>query len=123
VNNFQYYFQDGLVHFAPCNAGTSVALDYAYMLPKQPEVFISGQVYEISKDNVFGTGGNQTFYIDLGDKVRQLYGPTAAVTRISRIYGVSVGVRVVWRESGRLGFAPGGWRKVELQTYLTRSTD
>ena len=114
----QYYFSAGIVYLARSCAGSTVAVDFAYTVNGQPqEIFTSGQVYQVSRD----TAGSGSTYINLAQRLMEVYGPTATIdiTRITRVYGVSLGVRAVWRESGR-GFSGGRWRKVDLQTYLTR---
>jgi hypothetical protein len=118
----QYYFEGGLVYFQKCSAGGTVAVDYAYRLNGQPqEIFASGQVEKVSDGY---TGGYPLCSIDLIAKLKEAYGRNAVIdiTRINRVYGVSLGVRAVWRESGR-GFAAGRWRQADLQTYQTRPTE
>lgn len=118
----QYYFHSGNLYFARCNAGSSVAVDCAYRVgASTQDIFASGQVFQISQDTDPGQG---LCYVDLVGKLQEVHGSGAVIniTRISKVYGVSIGVRVAWREAGR-GFQQGRWRKVDLQTYLTRSSN
>ncbi|MCX6376486.1 MAG: hypothetical protein NTU88_10720, partial [Armatimonadetes bacterium] len=118
----QYYFQDGKLYFAPCCAGSSVAVDCAYRVgTSTQDIFASGQVFQISQD--IEPGPNMC-YVKLVNKLQEIHpsGTQINITRITRVYGVSIGVRVAWREAGR-GFQQGRWRKVDLQTYLTRSSN
>ncbi len=114
----EYLFSGGMIYFSRAAAGSTVAMDFAYTVNGGPEVFTSGQVHQVSKDT---SGSGNYVYVDLLDKIQNEYGTGAQIniTRITRVYGVSLGVRAVWRESGR-GFSAGRWRKVDLQTYLTR---
>lgn len=114
----QFYLDGSNVYFQKCCAGTTMAVDFAYQVAGNPqEVFASGQVFDVSTS----TGAYNLCSLDLTSKLSASYPPGTqfVITRISRVYGVSMGVRVVWRESGR-GFTSGRWRKVGLETYLTR---
>jgi len=118
LNHRRYYVHDGIIYFPRCYAGCGVAVDYSYRLNGEAtDRYVSGEAYQISED----TGAYNLCYVDLVGRLRQLHGTGAVVDirSISKVYGVSVGARVIWRESGR-GFLAGRWRKVELQTYLTR---
>lgn len=112
------------LYFPKCYAGTSVAVDYWYQLQGEQDYrYASGEVHQISDF----TGAHDLCYIDLRDTIVRRHGSSAvlnssspAPVRISRVYGVSLGVRVVWRETGR-GFQAGRWKKINLQTYLTNT--
>ena len=127
------YFNDK-IYFARCYSGMSVALDYTYRV-KGPgpggyvdydndgnvNVNVDGDNYQTST----ATGYTGTCYIEPRERIARLRGVSISdveITQISKVYGVSVGARVIWREGGR-GFRGGQWRKVDLQTYLMRLQD
>lgn len=116
----QYFMNGSLLYVAQCNAGGTVTVDFAYTVGNNPqELFASGQVYQINDGS---DSSIPPFCADLTSSLRSTYGAGALinVTRVTKVNGVSLGVRVIWRESGR-GFSAGRWRKIKLETYLTRS--
>lgn len=128
LNNLQYYFDAtagiGKIYFPRCYAGCAVAVDYSYRLnpsdPKEQDRFITGETYKISES----TGNNGYCYIDLLAKLQEVHGQNANVEfrNIAKVYGVSIGARVIWHETGRR-LQVGAWRKASLQTYLTKVSD
>lgn len=112
------------IYFARCYSGMSVALDYTYRIKyggAYTYFSVDGDTYQTT-DNGRTAG---TCYIDPRERIARLRGVSVGdveITKISKVYGVSVGTRVIWREGGR-GFRGGQWRKVDLQTYLLRLQD
>ena len=112
----QYYFDNNRIYFPKCYAGCTVAVDYSYRLSSDgPDAFVTGEAYQISE----ASRSDPYCWIDLLLNVQRVHGPTAQISRIAKVYGVSIGTRVIWHETGRRMQA-GAWRKVNLQTYLTR---
>jgi len=114
----QYYITvDGKIGFARCNAGRTVAVDYKYEVNGR-QYTVDGESFRISEK----TGPNNLCYIDIIARLQQLHGPGAVpqLVEVTKVYGVTLGARVVWRDPGR-AFRAGKWRSVNLQTYLTRS--
>ena len=116
---------DGPIHFARCYDGMSVAIDYTYRIANGNNFsryfFVEGDSYQTDK----ALGASNTCAIDPRvrvAKLRECDPSEVQVTRITRVYGVSVGARVIWREGSR-GFRPGKWKNVDLQTYLLRLQD
>ena len=98
------------MYFPRCYAGGTVAVDYTYELGAV-DYQVVGQAYQVSE-----APGPYGCYIELMTGL----GAGAEITSISKVCGVSVDSRVIWRDSGR-GLTAGRWRKVDLQTYLTRA--
>jgi len=130
---YEYYYNsaafnsgdDYKVYFRRCYAGSTVAVDYRYesLEPGQPATAtqqhtVYGDSIQVSLD----TGNWGLCYIDLLPKIERLHPPDTELTvrEVSKVYGVSVGARVIWRESG-VGFKAGRWRHKELQTCLIRA--
>ncbi len=117
------YFSDK-IYFARCYSGMSVALDYTYRIKVGSNYEYHnaiGDTYQTS----LASGAIGTCYIDPVVRIARLRGANVTdveIIRIAKVYGVSVGTRVIWREGGR-GFNGGQWRKVDLQTYLMRLQD
>lgn len=115
------YFSDK-IYFARCYSGMSVALDYTYRIAGNAEVFtVDGDTYRTSE----ATGFQGTCYIEPRERIAKLRNVSVGdvqILGITRVNGVSVGTRVIWREGGR-GFNAGRWRSVDLQTYLMRLQD
>lgn len=129
LNHRQYYLDDYLdagghkiyIYFPHCYAGCAVAVDYSYRLnSNDPDRFITGESYRISDD----TGTSGFCYIDLLAKLHEVHGEDAKIEfrNIAKVYGVSIGARVIWHETGRR-LQVGAWRKASLQTYLTKVSD
>lgn len=126
----QYYYDsaalnsggDYRVYFRLCHAGSTVAVDYKYVASEPGGSMVEHTVYgdlcQVSMD----TGNLGLCYIDLLPKIERLYpaGTALAVKEVSKVRGVSVGARVIWRESGT-GLRAGKWRHKELQTCLVRA--
>ena len=115
--------KDFKVYFPRCYAGSTVAVDYRYEstedeLPTQHAVY--GDSCQVSLD----TGSWGLCYVDLLPKIERLHQPDAklVIKEVSRVYGVSVGARVIWHESGT-AFKAGTWKHKELQTCLIRAGD
>ena len=128
LDHRQYYFypSDGRIYFPRCYAGCTVAVDYSYRLdPNDPDRFITGEAYQISDDTALLPGAPAAYcYIDILQKLHEVnpgidIDPNTFMRRIAKVYGVSVGTRVIWHETGKR-LRAGSWRKVDLQTYLTR---
>lgn len=126
----QYYFAEsspgtfGRMYFPRCYAGCTVAVDYSYRVNGETiDRYANGETYQISEDTE-QVGEKEYCYIDLLATLQSIYGGGADITfqRISKVYGTSVGARVVWRETGRR-LRAGSWRRIDLQTYLTRASD
>jgi Tfp pilus assembly protein PilV len=111
----------GKVFFSPCNAGTTVAVDYRYLVDGE-ERSVYGDSFKISLD-MMGFGPNdKRCYIDLLERVKMLHpGRSVAIRGVSAVYGTSVGVRVIWHESGR-ALKAGRWRQKQLETNLIRAS-
>ena len=112
------------IYFARCYSGMSVALDYTYRIKAgggYTYFNVAGDNYQTST----ATGFTGTCYIEPRERIARLRAVSVSdveITEVAKVYGVSVGTRVIWREGGR-GFNGGQWRKVDLQTYLMRLQD
>jgi len=119
----------GAVVFSRCYSGDSVAVDYTYEVNGK-EYSVTGDVFVISKATNNTIGGSKLAYINIGanstsfgeSRLHQIWGDSVTIEnlKVSRIYGVSAGARVMWRNGGR-GLFAGRWKTAELQTYLPRS--
>ena len=127
LDHRQYYYHkdNGRLYFKRCYAGSIVAVDYSYRVALSGGGYgdhtVAGDSFQISQATDLGG----LCYIDMLARIADLQGVAKsdlAITRITKVYGVSVGARVIWREGGR-GFQAGRWKKVDLQTYLTRAQD
>ena len=131
----QYYFAEsspgtfGRMYFPRCYAGCTVAVDYSYRVNGETiDRYANGETYQIS-DDTEQVGEQEYCYIYPLAKLADVYGwsiaeaaDNIAFQRISKVYGTSIGARVVWRETGRR-LRAGSWRRIDLQTYLTRASD
>lgn len=129
LDHRQYYYADGKIYFPRCYAGCTVAVDYSYRRNGETfDRFVTGEAYQISEDRLIPTGGTLLYcYIDVLKQLRTAHpgsaiDPDTFMGRIAKVYGVSIGTRVIWHETGRR-LQAGAWRKVDLQTYLTRVSE
>lgn len=125
--NYRQYTVDttnNLICLPDCYAGTEVAVDYAYKpTSTDPEKIVRGEVYQVSLDDAYK-------HIWCADIEKRFQTATASgtdlknakITRVFNVYGVSVRARVIWRNTGK-AFSAGRWRKVDLQSYLTRASN
>lgn len=124
LDHRQYYYAAGKIYFPRCYAGCTVAVDYTYHLnSEQDDRLVTGEAYQIS-DQTEPVGAAEYCYIDLLQKLQQVHGSSATIDfrNVAKVYGVSIGARVIWHETGRR-LQAGAWRKVDLQTYLTRVSE
>jgi hypothetical protein len=109
----------GVLSFAPCDAGKTVSIDYAYMDANNIEHKVVGECHQISEaETTLGGAGIPACNITLDFKDTQKFGVDAAGNKMTRIYnvvGVSLKVRVLWREGKR-------WRYVDKDTTLMRKS-
>ncbi|MHB0999320.1 MAG: type IV pilus modification PilV family protein [Armatimonadota bacterium] len=115
-----YYLSDnGRVYFPRCYAGTTVAIDYTYRPAGQTVQgkFVNGETFIISQDVDSATG---LCYVDLVNKLADRGITGMEIAQTSKVYGVSLGARVIWRTSGKGLSSFWRWKKVDIQTYLTR---
>ena len=127
---YEYYYDsaafnsgdDYRVYFRRCYAGSTVAVDYRYESLETGKPATQHTVYGDSIQVSLDAGNWGLCYIDLLPKIERLHpsGTKLIVREVSKVYGVSVGARVIWRESG-VGFKAGRWRHKELQTCLIRA--
>lgn len=114
----------GVIFFAKCYHGMSIAIDYTYRVNTSDGYryfSVDGDTYQTDKT----LGGSGTCAIDPLKRLAKLRGVAESdieILDISKVYGVSVGSRVIWREGSR-GFSGGQWKTVSLQTYLMRLQD
>jgi prepilin-type N-terminal cleavage/methylation domain-containing protein len=102
---------DQSIYLPRCYAGCTVAADYTYYDKGGVSHTVTGRAIRIPDSTSIG----YLCQLNLGENL-----PSGAqIARISRVYGVSLGARVILRNSGR-GFAAGKWKPFDLQTYLTR---
>ncbi len=117
-------YYNSVIHFPKCYSGMNVALDYTYRIKHGNKYYyynVDGDTYTTDKS----LGFTDTCAIDPITRIaqlRQVDVSNVEIISISRVYGVSVGTRVIWREGSR-AFNAGQWRKVNLQTYLMRLQD
>ncbi|MCL6628042.1 MAG: hypothetical protein K6U00_00400 [Armatimonadetes bacterium] len=111
----------GKVFFSPCNAGATVAVDYKYTVDGEYRT-IYGDSFKISLDTM-GFGPNDVrCYVDLANRVQALHpGRSVSIRDVSAAYGTSLGVRVIWHESGT-ALKAGRWRQKRLETSLIRAS-
>lgn len=103
----------GKIFFGKCYFGRSVAVDYTY-LPDTTgvPVEVRGQILQVQ-------GSDKNWNVDLGYYLSHSLGlANAKVLRINHVYGVTLGVRVVYKNTLTAN-AP--WRVKSLDTYLLRS--
>jgi type II secretory pathway pseudopilin PulG len=114
----------GTIMFSRCYSGNSVAVDYTYQVNGK-EYSVTGDVFVISKETGIEALNSKTVFINIAfggaGRLYQIWGKDADIQnlKISRVYGASAGVRVMWRSGGRGPFA-GRWKTADLQTYLPR---
>lgn len=107
----QYYANNNKVYFAECSKNRAVAVDYVARLSDGTILPVNGEVHTVSDDGL-------TYSIDLAKSLDSAGHAGASVLKVTNVYGVTVGAKVIWRDGG-VGFRAGRWKKVDLQTYLT----
>lgn len=122
LDNFGYdnYYlgNDERLYFPKCYAGATVAVGYSYRLNgSTTDNFVPGESFQISTDTDSGTG---LCYVDLRQELLDSGKSNFQITQVNKVYGTSIGVRVIWRVSGRGLASSWRWRKVDVQSYLTR---
>lgn len=118
--NYDNYYlgADERIYFPRCYAGATVGVSYAYRANgATADSFVQGESFQISRDVDATTG---LCYVDIKQKLLDSGKTGVQITQVSKVYGTSVGVRVIWRVSGRGLASSWRWRKVDVQTYLTR---
>lgn len=113
----------GMVYFNRCYAGNSVSLDYSYRLndPQSPVYHVSGETYQVSDT----PGAYGLCSVDVLGKLAKSIKRSKneiSIVDVYRVYGVSLGARVVWRDGGS-GSILGRWKRVNIQTYLTEAPE
>ncbi|MHB1456496.1 MAG: type IV pilus modification PilV family protein [Armatimonadota bacterium] len=122
LDNFGYdnYYlgNDERIYFPKCYAGATIAVNYAYRLNgSTTDSFVNGESFQISTDT---DNGNGLCYVDIKQNLLDSGKTNFQITQLNRVYGTSIGVRVIWRVSGRGLASSWRWRKVDVQSYLTR---
>lgn len=116
-----YLGNDERIYFPQCYAGATIAVNYAYRVNgSSADSFVNGESFQISTDTDNTTG---LCYVDLRQKLQDSGKANFQITQLNKVYGTSIGVRVIWRVSGRGLASSWRWRKVDVQSYLTRPND
>ncbi|MHB0912429.1 MAG: prepilin-type N-terminal cleavage/methylation domain-containing protein [Armatimonadota bacterium] len=111
------------IYLAQCYSGRSVYVDFRFRDIGGVEQEIKGAVLQLKIETVYDPITDELFtlgYVDLETFLDDAGYPGFGNIRVTKVRGVTVGARVIWREGGR-GFTAGRWRQVDQQTYLTRA--
>ena len=124
LNDFgfdNYYLGDNdRIYFPKCYAGATIAVSYNYtylLNDTTTNGLVSGESFQISSDT---DNSNGLCYVDLQQPLLDSGKTGVKITQVNKVYGTSIGVRVIWRVSGRGLASSWRWRKVDVQSYLTR---
>ncbi|MCL6518597.1 MAG: hypothetical protein K6T99_02080 [Armatimonadetes bacterium] len=119
----QYHINNnGIMTFTRCYAGMAVAVDYTFEATIQGQGRLrltrNGDTFRISE----ATGPGGYCSVDIRQRLLDLYGPDSdpRILFVSKVYGITLGARVIWRDSGR-ALKAGKWKSADIQTYLTRA--
>lgn len=116
-----YMGSDQRLYFPRCYAGASVTVSYSYKANGSDAInYVQGESFKISDDVDSNTG---LCYIDLKKRLLDSGKEDIEITQVSKVYGTSIGVRTIWRISGRGLASHWKWRKFDVQTYITRPSE